>query len=222
MRRRRFLGSAAAASAAATLPSLLRLSDALAAGSVELGVHSVRGDAYVNGITPRQGTIVRTGDAVRTGGNGELVFVLGRDAFMVRPNTRIQFTDIAVEGVTTLFRITTGAVLSVFERGPRKRVETPTATMGIRGTAMYIEAAQERSYVCTCYGSVEITPYDDPGAAETVTTTHHDQPRFIYRSGAARMMTPAPVFNHSDAELVLLEALQGREPPFGTQGGGKY
>lgn len=211
--RRRFLRSVAAASTAA---AFARLSDALAAGSVELGVHSVKGEAYINGIGARRGTIVRTGDAIRTGGNGELVFVLGRDAFLVRPNSRIQFTDIALDGVATLFRITTGAVLSVFERGPRRRVETPTATLGIRGTAVYVEASPDRSYVCTCYGTVEIVPYDDPAAAETVTTTHHDQPRFVYRGGAERMMMPAPVYNHTDAELVMLEALQGRVPPFGT------
>ena len=212
--RRAFLRGAAALSSAA---AFARLGEALAAGTVELGVHSVKGEAFVNGIGARQGTIVRPGDAIRTGGNGELVFVLGRDAFLVRPDSRLQFTDIAVAGVTTVFRITTGAVLSVFERGPRKRIEAPTATMGIRGTALYVEATPERTYVCTCYGSVEITPYDDPGAAETVTTSYHDAPRFVYRTGAAQMMTPAPVFNHTDAELILLEALQGREPPFGNR-----
>jgi hypothetical protein len=29
------------------------------------------------------------------------------------------------------------------------------------------------------------------------------------------MMMKAPVINHSDAELALLEALVGRRPPFG-------
>lgn len=91
--RRRFVRAAAGISTAA---AFARLSDALAAGSVEPGVlHSVRGEAFVNGIGARQRTIVRPGDAIRTEGNGELVFVLGRDAFMVRPNTRAPFTEIA-------------------------------------------------------------------------------------------------------------------------------
>ena len=90
--RRRFVRAAAGISTAA---AFARLSDALAAGSVDLGVHSVRGEAFVNGIGARQRTIVRPGDAIRTEGNGELVFVLGRDAFMVRPNTRAPFTEIA-------------------------------------------------------------------------------------------------------------------------------
>jgi len=63
-----------------------------------------------------------------------------------------------------------------------------------------------------------------PEISETVTTSHHDQPRFIY-SGEKRI-DPAPVINHSDQELILLERLVGRVPPFVKQekknDGGKY
>jgi len=44
---------------------------------------------------------------------------------------------------------------------------------------------------------------DAPEISETVTTSHHDQPRFIY-SGEKRI-EQAPVINHSDQELILLE-----------------
>ena len=53
---------------------------------------------------------------------------------------------------------------------------------------------------------------DAPEINETVTTLHHDQPRFIY-SGEKRI-DPASVINHSDQELILLERLVGRVPPF--------
>ena len=55
---------------------------------------------------------------------------------------------------------------------------------------------------------------DDPKEAETVRTQHHDEPRFIYSKGTPRMMEKAPVFNHSDAELIMLESLVGRSTPF--------
>ena len=38
----------------------------------------------------------------------------------------------------------------------------------------------------------------------------------------AKMMVPAGVINHSDAELEMLETLVGRTPPFWGQGGSKY
>ena len=51
-------------------------------------------------------------------------------------------------------------------------------------------------------------------AAETVRTKHHDQPRYVYARGAPRMIEKAPMINHTDAELVMLEALVGRKVPF--------
>jgi hypothetical protein len=105
-------------------------------------------------------------------------------------------------------------VLSVFEPGARKRIQTSTASIGIRGTGVYVEVDEMRTYVCTCYGEAELTPVDDPKAGETVRTTHHDQPRYIYPKGMPRMIEHAPVINHTDAELVLLESLVGRKVPF--------
>jgi hypothetical protein len=102
----------------------------------------------------------------------------------------------------------------VFEPGKPKTIRTATATIGIRGTAVYIEIEEKRTYVCTCYGVADLVPVDDPAAAETVRTKHHDEPRFIYTKGMPRMMEKAPVFNHSDAELTMLESLVGRTTPF--------
>jgi hypothetical protein len=47
-----------------------------------------------------------------------------------------------------------------------------------------------------------------------VRTRHHEQPRYIMAQGAPQMIMNAPVVNHTDAELVLLESLVGRSVPF--------
>ena len=57
-------------------------------------------------------------------------------------------------------------------------------------------------------------PVDDPGSAETVRTKHHDAPRYIYPKGMPKMIEAAPVVNHTDTELALLEGLAGRKVPF--------
>ena len=109
------------------------LRKALALGSVEKGVYRVRGDARVNGEPANQGQEIRTGDTVTTGPGAELVFVIGRDAYMVRERSSLTF------GADVL-RVLTGAVLSVFGKGTPRRIETTTATIGIRGTGVYVEA----------------------------------------------------------------------------------
>jgi hypothetical protein len=211
--RRDWLKLATAGGAALAL-AMARLRQALAMGSVEAGIARARGDVRVNGQAVRRGMEVKPGDVVVTGSDGELVMVVGRDAFLVRANSRVELSGDAARLAVAALRVVTGAVLSVFEPGGRKRIQTATASIGIRGTGVYVEVEQLRTYVCTCYGEAELTPVGDPKAAETVRTTHHDQPRYIYPQGMPRMIERAPVINHADAELVLLESLVGRKVPF--------
>jgi len=190
-----------------------RLRKALAADAVAKGIATVRGDVRINGEPAQQGMALKPGDTIRTAGNAELVAVVGRDAFMVRADTQIELG--AGKGTTIgIMRVVTGALLAVFAPGAGRQVRTGSATIGIRGTGVYVEVEASRTYVCTCYGRARLTPLDDPKAAETVRTRHHDQPRYIYPKGMPRRIEKAPVVNHTDAELVLLESLVGRKVPF--------
>jgi len=187
---------------------------ALAAGSLEKGVYRVRGDVRINGAPAQEGMDVKAGDVVTTGAGSDVVFVTGKDAFLIRANSRVETRGVLGALALSGLRVVTGAVLSVFSPGERKTLRTPTATIGIRGTAVYLEAGEARTYVCTCYGEAEIESAMDPAARETVTTKHHEQPRYVMGMGSPQMIMGAPVENHSDAELVFLESLMGRRPPF--------
>ena len=191
--------------------ALLLVREALAQGRLEKGVYRLRGDVHVNGAAAQQGGELRPGDTVRTQPGAEIVFVAQRDAFIVRADSEVSL-------VANGLRVVTGAVLSVFAPGQPKEIRTSTAVIGIRGTAVYIEAEPGRTYACTCYGQAVLTPIAQPAASETVNTTHHEQPRYIMAAGAPQMVMPAPVINHTDAELILLESLVGRQPPFIGQG----
>jgi hypothetical protein len=186
----------------------------LAQKAIAKGVHGVRGQPLLNGAPVAAGMPVRAGDTVNTGAGGELVFVVGRDAMLARANTRVEVQGESGSLIATGLRILTGALLTVFSPGEPKRVQTPTATIGIRGTAVYVEAEPDKTYVCTCYGTAELAAVDDPGATETVSTRHHEEPRYIMAKGAPQMLMRAPVINHTDTELTMLEALLGRRPPF--------
>ena len=133
---------------------------------------------------------------------------------MARAGSRIELAGGAGDSVVSGLRVLTGALLSVFQRGRPKQIRTGTATIGIRGTGIYIEVQKNRTYACLCYGEAELVPVDEPKEAEVVRTTHHDQPRYIYPKGMPRMIELAPVVNHTDAELILLESLVGRKVPF--------
>lgn len=210
--RRAWLHGAAAALLAAA--GMLRLRAALAAGAVPPGVAQIKGDVRINGKPAERGQRVAPGDLIVTGKGAELVVVVEHDAFLVRGGSRIEFGAATTRGAVTVLRILTGALLSVFESGRRREIRTMTASIGIRGTGIYVEIEPQRTYACTCYGEAVLTPVEDPRAAETVRTRRHDQPRYIYGKGMPNMMEAAPVVNHTDAELQMLETLVGRKVPF--------
>ena len=214
--RREWLTRTAAGGAALAL-GMAQLREALAQGGVKKGVARVQGEVRVGDKPAQPGMEVRPGDVVTVGPRSEAVFVVGSDAFMARAGSRIELQGDASKTVVSGLRIVTGALLSVFEPGKGRRIQTSTATIGIRGTGIYIEVEKSRTYACTCYGEAELVPVDEPKDAEVVRTTHHDQPRYIYAKGMPRMIDVAPVVNHTDAELILLESLVGRTVPFDSR-----
>src|SRR5688572_2045477 len=149
-RRDWLLGTASGAAVLAMGMTLLR--HALAAGAIPPGVARLRGDVRINGKLAQAGMEVKPGDVITTGRDAEVVFVVGRDAYLARANTRVELNGDAARLILQGLRVVTGALLSVFEPGREKRVQTMTATIGIRGTGAYVEIEGIRTYVCTCYG----------------------------------------------------------------------
>ena len=202
--RRRFI---AATGLAFTLGGLQQ---ALAAGRIPLmqGINTLKGSVTLNGRPATVGQVVALGDTVTVGAGGEAVYVVGENAFL-----QVGPAVVRVDGSSTTklaLRVLTGALASVFAKGEHQ-VRSGTATVGIRGTAMFIEAAAERTYFCLCYGAANLSTSGARSVNTEMVTRHHDRPYFIGNDGA---LAPAPVMHHSDAELIMLEALVGRKPVF--------
>lgn len=189
------------------------LQRALAAGvnPVPPGLHKLKGQVSVNGQPAREGQLILPGDTVVTAKDGEAIYVIGEDAFLQRGGSTVSFGKTAAD----FMRVLSGRILSVFGKGDRA-IAFSTATIGIRGTACYIEEGlKAETYFCLCYGEARVVPTAAPEQWETVITTHHDHPLWIGNDmRMPSMMVNAPVINHTDAELILLENLVGRWPPF--------
>jgi hypothetical protein len=137
--------------------------------------------------------------------------VVADDAFLVRENTTFAFAETG--GVLSRILVQSGRVLSVFGKKPVV-IKAANATIGIRGTGAYVEVDPAQVYFCLCYGEADL---DGPGMAapKRIVTTHHESPLVITDRGGAMAAAPGPVINHTDDELIMLESLVGREPPFG-------
>ncbi|MDO9263169.1 MAG: FecR domain-containing protein, partial [Desulfosalsimonadaceae bacterium] len=107
------------------------------------GVYRFKGDVTINGHPVAAGSPVLPGDAIATGPDGEMTFIKGQSAFLVRGNTRIVILhetphDLKGEAMEVL-KVLNGKVLSVLGKG-RMRIETSTVVAGVRGTAVYVES----------------------------------------------------------------------------------
>jgi len=195
--------------------------NALEGGAVTKSVFSLKGRAWVNGNPVDMNTLIKPNDTVKTGQDSELVFVVGDHAMLLRGRSHLVIepheNNVVGSFLIGGLRLFAGKLLSV-SRNKGMRINTPSATIGIRGTGVYLEAGPERTYFCTCYGEVDVQAVNDPDSKETVVSAHHDKPLYIYGKGqpgqCIHPIPRLPVPNHTDEELIMAEALVGRAPPF--------
>ncbi|HTT08493.1 MAG TPA: hypothetical protein VMH34_06865 [Gammaproteobacteria bacterium] len=177
-------------------------------------IYSLDGRVLVNNQPATPDTLITATDTIETAEESRIIFVVGQDAFILRERSRLELGSAGGRLVINTLRVLSGKLLSVFGKSEHT-VHAVTATIGIRGTGLYVESEPDQSYVCTCYGTTELQAIDDPSQHETIQSHHHDAPRYILASGAAgARIRPAPFKNHTDQELELIEALVGRVPPF--------
>lgn len=184
-------------------------------------IYRLQGEVTVDGKPADINTSIGPGSIVKTGRNSQVIFVVASDAFILRSNSEIQMkTDAGL--IIDNMRLLSGRLLSVFGRREKPHtITTSTATIGIRGTGIYVEAEADRSYVCTCYGQTRIVASADPAIGRDVISKHHDQPLYVLPSAAnGELIVAAPFINHTDTELALIEELVGRTTPFAFSGGG--
>jgi hypothetical protein len=182
-------------------------------------IYTLKGDVRVNAKPATLDTRITTHDVIETGKDGEIIFVVGKDSFLLRSNSRLLLTPDLTQRRTTAqeivgnIKLFAGKMLTAFAKRAH-RIETPTVVVGIRGTGVYLETSPDESYLCTCYGLVDIRAAGDAASKETIEATHHDKPRYITKGRGDKLIRPAPMINHTDQELMLVETLVGRTPPF--------
>ena len=84
---------------------------------------------------------------VETSDSGGVTLVIDKDAYLLRENTSVKFKHNKKKKVKGI-ELNKGALLSVFARR-RLKIRTVAAIVGVRGTGLYLEADEEKTYVCT-------------------------------------------------------------------------
>lgn len=179
-------------------------------------IYRIEGEVLVNGQPATPDTPISASATIETGKNSEVVYVVGESAFLQRSESHVTLeTKEADSMIVSATQLLTGKILSVFPSGRPVRMTTKSASIGIRGTGVYTESDPEQTYFCTCYGTADIVAANDPTSRETVVSRHHDRPLYILAGEqSGQNIRAAPFIDHTDQELMLIEALVGRSPPF--------
>jgi len=182
-------------------------------------IFDMRGDVRVNGVPANYDTRIGARDRITTGEGSYVITAVGQTAFILREKSALEMSG--KELFVRSMKLVSGALLGVFGKRREQdelRLSTPIATIGIRGTGVYSESDPDKSYICTCYGTTDIGSALNPQAATRVTATHHDAAKYVLRDAdAGQLIVPAPFKNHTDLELMTIEALVGRKVPFNLQ-----
>ncbi len=182
---------------------------ALAANSV---IHDLQGTVTINKKPLTRASDIKNGDEITVSTGGKLVFSIGEDAFLVRGGSTLQVYAVENSAFVSALRLVNGAVLGVFgKRKSTTQIYTVTATIGIRGTAVYAAVTPDKLYTCTCYGHTDLIVGLD---SADVIATHHNAHVVTNGINGNAQMKAFEVIDHNDDELRMLEALVGRKPIF--------
>jgi hypothetical protein len=208
-RRQLLMATSAAPLAGLTLPAWAQTTTASS-------IHELRGGVRVNGEQVNRSTVIKPGDTVVTSATGFVVFNVGNDAFMVRERSEMRMEPMAgAESLVGVLRLVTGAIGAAFQKNRgRRTILTPTATAGIRGTAIYTETRGDGSYFCTCHGAVDLQSNLEPRDRISIESSRHNPYWVGFAPKDGSRLAPAAFETHTDDEMDRLEKCVGRRAPW--------
>lgn len=206
LQRRQFLTSAAA------LPLALYLPLGHAGKRLTGVIRELEGDVFINKRIAHQSSNIQAGDRLSVSYGSRLVFSMGEDSYLLQEGTSLEVAS-KDNSVVSGLRLLTGGLLSVFgKRDTTTRIYTHTATIGIRGTGVYLNSQPDNLYFCTCYGQTDL--HLGHNHDEHIQSTHHNAFNITGKSEKSMTMIATEVVGHTDDDLRLLEGYSNRKPPF--------
>ncbi len=202
-KRRHFLKAGACLGCGLLLPATVQAAN----------VRELDGLVYINKDRATKASLIRAGDLVTTSHASSIAFSVNGDAFLLKERTSLRVGAERSPLIDTL-RLLTGKLLSVFETGRDRRIITANATIGIRGTACFLDSSPRSLYYCNCYGRTELSA---KGLKKEFNAQHHDAHQIDFANDQYMGMAAMQVKDHTDDELRRLEAMVGRIPPFDKQ-----
>ena len=165
------------------------------------------GEVLVNGKKLEKNQKIKFGDFIQTKSKSKVIFNIGKSAFLANSNSKF---SVKKDGSTQILNVIAGGALAVFKHGEGKHVvQTPNMTAGIRGTGVFAQVKDGKSYFCTCYGETQLLNVHTHNSKK-LKATHHN----MVWVTKTNIKPETKMIDHNDDELRELEAFVGRIPDF--------
>jgi FecR protein len=174
----------------------------------------LEGDVFINGTRADFGSKVKDGDLINTGINSSCEIIFGQgNIFHLEQETiiEIKWTDNRI----SIKKGALGAVFSklknVLPKGEILKLDSPSATAGVRGTSFYIRVEDEKNtYICTCNGSLELSA----GNKSIQTNTQYHKAYRFTTEGSVSTVLSAGLLYHQDEDMDKLASKIGTTIPW--------
>lgn len=129
-------------------------------------VNRSSGDAFFTTSAGQQialseGTILNRGNNIRTGPNGRVLLVRGKESILIASNSVIGLPTYAAEGMSTTIDQWAGSIVLAVEKRNHVHfeVETPYLAAVVRGTRFRVTVNKDAARVKVLRGQVEVTDF---------------------------------------------------------------
>ena len=108
-----------------------------------------------------QGTVVKPGDAVRTGRNGRVLLLRGAESILIEPNSDVGIPAEQKDGLSTTVLQKAGSILLEVEKRNVQhfQVETPYLAAVVKGTQFRVTVKRDGARVDVVRGQVEVADF---------------------------------------------------------------
>jgi hypothetical protein len=198
---------------------LVLLGAFVASAQSSLGrVEYLEGDVRINGVPADLGQAVHVGDWVETGSRGAIDIVFDRANIFRLGSSTVAVLNLGESRQDVDLKF--GTMGAVFDRVRTLSgrgtfdIRTPAAVGGVRGTSFFFRVVDgETTYVCTCNGTLELSPFGRESFLETAAA--HSAYYFRFAEDGTVSVERAGEEFHDSESLNEVAAVVGTTIPWG-------
>jgi len=171
------------------------------------------GYVFLNNKKTNLSDVVSAGDIIKTSAYSYVILKFSNGAILrINPNSKIKIENLEnTKDDTFKVQLLIGSMLSHFSKRGKFKINTETATVGVRGTTFFTETlAKKQTVICACHGEIN---FYNKGNKKGISSDHH-QVFSLKEKGFVKnikSLVPSVKTGHNDDGIAELKRISKRD-----------